>query len=215
MKVLLITGGDVDFASAAGFLKEYQEPYVVAVDGGLDSVEKLSLVPDCIVGDFDTIAKERLAPYKERGVHFETHRPEKDNTDTELALLYALEQPGVTEVAVLGALGKRFDHALGNLHILLHGLKKGVFCYLADAYNRIYLLDGPRSFRKGETFGNYISFIPFTEQVTGVNLTGFKYPLHEATLVLGNSLGISNEIIGEEARMELSEGIVICVESRD
>ena len=215
MKVLIVTGGDVDKASAAGFLKGWGPDFVIAVDGGLLAAEELALFPDCIVGDFDTIEPKRLAPYRKRGVHFETHKPEKDYTDTELALFYGLSLEGVTEITILGGLGRRFDHALANLQILLHGLKKDVFCRMVDAYNCIYLLERPKTLKRSETWGKYISLIPFTEKVSGVTLEGFKYPLLEAVLVQGNSLGISNELTEETGTIRIREGIAVCVESRD
>ncbi len=215
MKVLILTGGDVEIPFAAGFLEKWQYGYAIAVDGGLIPAEELGICPDCIVGDFDTVDRERLASYRERGVHFETHRPEKDCTDTELALLYALDLPGTEEIVILGAFGRRFDHALANVQILLHGLKRKIPCSLVDGWNRLFLLDGSRDFRKETLWGKYISFIPFAGQVRGVTLTGFKYPLTDAALSPGVSLGVSNELAGEEARLELEEGILICVESRD
>ena len=117
-QVLIVTGGDVDDASAAGFLKTYEVSCVIAVDGGLEAVKRLGLSPDCVVGDFDTVDRALLEEYKGRNVHFEAHNPEKDCTDTELALLYALSLPGVERIAILGALGRRFDHALGNLQVM-------------------------------------------------------------------------------------------------
>lgn len=215
MKILIITGGDVDEASAAGFLKTYDFSYVIAVDGGLASCEKLGLVPDCIVGDFDTVDSGLLEEYKSKGIHLETHKPEKDYTDTELALMYGLELAGAEEIVILGALGKRFDHALGNIQILLHGLKRKIPCRIVDAYNCMYLLNEGRSFYRKDIYGKYISLIPFTETVTGITLEGFKYPLYEAVFVQGNSLGISNELTGECATMTMREGILICVESKD
>lgn len=215
MKVLIMTGGDVEETSAAGFLKTYDFSYVIAVDGGLASARRLGLVPDCIVGDFDTVDVGLLEEYKEKGIHFETHRPEKDYTDTELALIYGLELPNTEEIVILGALGRRFDHALANIQILMQALKKKIPCRIIDAYNCICLLDGGKTFCRKKTYGKYISLIPLTEKVTGVTLEGFKYPLEKAVLVQGNSLGISNELTGEYGTLIMEEGILVCIESKD
>ncbi len=215
MKIVIVTGGDVEPASAAGFLRTYGADFAVAVDGGLLRAEELGLMPDCIVGDFDTVSGEVLGYYRERGVYFETQKPEKDYTDTELALLYALSQPEVSEIVILGGLGRRFDHTLANVQVLLHALRKGIPCRIIDRYNRISLLDRPLELKKSETWGRYISLIPFTEQVKGVTLTGFKYPLTEALLTQGNSLGVSNELLAERGRIDFQEGILLYIESRD
>lgn len=215
MKVLIVTGGDVEFTFAAGFLKTCGEVYVVAVDGGLSAADGLGLWPDCIVGDFDTVPELLLERYRGKGIHFEKHKPEKDHTDTELALLYSLSLPEVSDIVLLGGLGRRFDHTFGNVQILLHGLEKGIPCRMVDAYNRISLLDHPVEIEKSQVWGHYISLIPFTEQVKGVTLTGFKYPLTEANLTQGNSLGISNELVLERGYIGIKEGILIYIESRD
>lgn len=214
-QVLIVTGGDVDDASAAGFLKTYEVSCVIAVDGGLEAVKRLGLSPDCIVGDFDTVDRALLEEYRDRNVHFEAHNPEKDCTDTELALLYALSLPGVERIAILGALGRRFDHALGNLQVMKHALDRGIPCEIVDRYNRVCLLDHGKTFRKGEVYGTYISFIPFTEEVRGLTLRGFRYPLENSVLRQGCSLGISNELSEDQAQVSLEEGILICIESGD
>lgn len=214
-QVLIVTGGDVDDASAAGFLKTYEVSCVIAVDGGLEAVKRLGLSPDCVVGDFDTVDRGLLEEYKGRNVHFEAHNPEKDCTDTELALLYALSLPGVERIAILGALGRRFDHALGNLQVMKHALDRGIPCEIVDRYNRVCLLDHGKTFRKGEVYGTYVSFIPFTEEVRGLTLRGFRYPLENSVLRQGCSLGISNELSEDQAQVSLEEGILICIESGD
>ncbi|MCD2492372.1 thiamine diphosphokinase [Lacrimispora sp. NSJ-141] len=215
MKILIVTGGDVDTASAAGFLKTYDSSYVIAVDGGLASADLLGLTPDLIIGDFDTVDGDLLETYKKAGIRLETHRPEKDATDTELAFSYALDLPGAEEIVILGALGRRFDHALGNLHVLIQGLRRQIPCRIIDSHNSVCLLDRGRTFRREELRGTYISFIPMTEQVTGVTLTGFKYPLKNAVLLQGSSLGISNELSAEAGTLSFETGILICVEAKD
>ncbi len=215
MKILIVTGGDVDAASAAGFLKTYDFSYVIAVDGGLASTDFLGLTPDLIIGDFDTVDGELLETYKRAGIHLETHRPEKDATDTELAFTHALDLPGVEEIVILGALGRRFDHALGNLQVLIQGLRRQIPCRIIDSHNSICLLNRGKTFRREKLFGTYISLIPMTEQVTGVTLTGFKYPLRNAVLLQGSSLGISNELDAEKGTLSFEAGILICVESKD
>ncbi|MCI8549896.1 MAG: thiamine diphosphokinase [Lachnospiraceae bacterium] len=215
MKILIVTGGDVEPAFAAGFLKTYGAFHVIAVDGGLKAAEGLGLMPDAVVGDFDTVSIEALDCYKKMGIHIEVHKPEKDCTDTELALLYALSLPEVSQIVILGGLGRRFDHAMGNVQILFHALKQKVPCCMVDSYNRISLLEGTAEIERSKTWGRYISLIPFTEQVKGVTLTGFKYPLTKAVLMSGNSLGISNELLEERGRIEVEEGILVYIESRD
>ena len=86
-----------------------------------------------------------------------------------------------------------------------------------DSRNKVYLLDSGRTFHKDRVFGKYVSFLPLTEKVTGITLTGFRYPLTEKEISIGVQAGlcVSNEIVQEEASLQFREGILVCVESKD
>ena len=107
------------------------------------------------------------------------------------------------------------DHMLGNIHLLFPCLQKGMEAYILDSQNRIYLIDKERTFKRREIWGKYISFLPLTEEVRGITLTGFKYPLHEKDIEIGTSLCISNELVGEEGAIAFTDGVLIVVESHD
>lgn len=214
-RCLIITGGKLDLSFAGSFLEKESFDKVIAVDAGLEAVKALGLEPDMIVGDFDTVKPEILAFYRrQEHIVWDTHQPEKDETDTELALLKA-QATGCTEVVVLGATGGRLDHMIGNLHLLYPCLQKGIDACILDRQNRIYLIDGEREFKRDRIWGKYISFLPLTEQVNGITLTGFKYPLFNKDIEIGTSLCISNELAGEEGRITFTDGVLIVVESHD
>ena len=214
-RCLIITGGTLDIAFARDFLQDRSYDRVIAVDAGLEALRHLHLVPDEIVGDLDTVDAGIAEEYRNRpGVQFEVHKPEKDETDTELALLSAV-RAGCDKVDILGALGGRMDHAIGNIQLLYRFFLQGMDISLYDAKNRLYLIGGRRKFQKNEVYGTYISFLPMTETVEGLTLRGFKYPLNHRTIRLGTSLCISNELKKEEGILELERGILICVESHD
>ncbi|MFR2486267.1 MAG: thiamine diphosphokinase, partial [Hungatella sp.] len=100
MTGLIITGGSIDCAFAGAFLKDKIIAMVIAVDGGLAAVKQLDIRPDAIVGDFDTVKGELLEEYSQiEGITFEQHQPEKDETDTELALRTAMEA-GVSDMVI-------------------------------------------------------------------------------------------------------------------
>ena len=214
-RCVIITGGSLDLEFAGNFLRENQFEKHIAVDAGLRQAEMLGMVPDLIVGDFDTVDPEVLARFRRREhIMWDVHQPEKDETDTELALRKAMAL-GCEEIAVLGATGGRADHMMGNVQLLYQCLQKGVFAYLADPQNKIYLLDGEREYRKGQVWGKYISFLPLTEEVKGITLEGFKYPLREADISIGTSLCISNELVEERGTITFEDGVLICVEAHD
>lgn len=214
-RCLIITGGSVDIPTASDYLKKYTYDIVIAVDGGLSAARKLQLKPDFCVGDFDSVSQESYAYFRgQEGIHWEVHPPEKNETDTELGLHLALRQ-GAKEIHVFGATGTRMDHTLASIGLLQIPLTAGAQCWLIDGHNRITMLDSNISLIKAEAFGKYVSLIPYTESVSGVTLTGMKYPLKDYTLVQGNSLGISNEILEQRACISLKSGKLILIESLD
>lgn len=216
-KCLIVTGGRLDLDFARSFLKREVFDKVIAVDGGLEMAEALGLMPDYVVGDFDTVKPSVLARFHQVPyIVWEQHRPEKNETDTELARSRALTL-GCDRIVFLGATGGRLDHMLGNIHVLYACLQKGVEAWIVDKRNRLYLLDEGKTFCRDQLWGSYVSFLPYTEQVTGITLTGFKYPLNKKTIRRGEEAGlcISNELDKEEAVLEFEDGVLICVESKD
>lgn len=214
-RCLIITGGKLDLSFAGSFLGQERFDKIIAVDAGLEAVNALGLEPDMIVGDFDTVRPEILEYYRTmEHIVWDTHQPEKDETDTELALMKA-QATGCTQVVVLGATGGRLDHMLGNIHLLFPCLQKGIEAYILDGQNRVYLIDREHVFRRRDLWGKYISFLPLTEQVNGITLTGFKYPLCHKDIEIGTSLCVSNELAREEGTITFTDGVLIVVESHD
>lgn len=218
---LLISGGPLDLSFAKDFLKDRKYDYVVAADAGFAACLELGIHPDLLVGDFDTFGRENIENYLDDPKYqVDIHKPEKDETDTELAFRRIREE-GFTEVDVLGVLGGRIDHEISNIHLLVHEIKKGLRANCYDSRNRIYILDSESrkeyNFSRSSQYGKYVSFLPITESVKGITLTGFKYPLKDKDIsILENpSLCVSNEVQDEEAVILINEGILICVESKD
>lgn len=188
---------------------------IIAVDRGLEILYQIHVVPNYVVGDFDSVSNEILQYYKSKTqVNFHQYHSEKDYTDTDIALKLAIELNS-SMITVLGALGRRMDHAIANIHILKYALDAKTPCQILDRNNRIYLINDTHTFYKNETYGKYISFIALTSIVEGITLKGFKYPLDHDCLSIGISLGVSNEIIEDIASVELERGILMVIESRD
>ncbi len=213
---LVVTGGTIDYEFASQFLKNRKFNKIIAVDGGLAALSQLGLIPDAIVGDFDTVSEEVLSEYKnsQEKITWEIHKPEKDETDTELALNTAIGL-GCSNLVLLGATGGRMDHFIGNLHLLYACLKKGVEAAIVDEKNWITVIDKGRSFQAENLWGKYISFLPLSEEVKKITLYGFKYPLYEKNIDLGTSLCISNELTGSAGTIDFESGVLICIQSHD
>lgn len=188
---------------------------IIAGDRGLEALYQLKIVPNHIVGDFDSVSPEILEFYKNQSqIIFHTYHPEKDNTDTDIALKLAISLKS-SEITIMGALGRRMDHAIANIHILKDALETNIPCQILDEHNRIYLINKEITLEKNRVYGKYISLIPLTSEVKDLTLTGFKYPLDNYDLPIGTSLGVSNEIVENIAQIKMKKGILIVIESKD
>lgn len=221
-KILIIAGGEIDIPFAEAYLKAHPFDRTICADAGLEAASALHLSVDYVLGDFDSVSGELLERYREknisgsREIQFVQYPPEKDATDLHLALEWAVErQP--EEIVILGATGGRLDHFLANVNILIKPMSLDIPAYLVDRYNKLYLLNHGRNIRREEMHGKYISFLPLTERVEKVSLQGFRYELEKQDMVLGDSLGVSNELARgcQTARVDFTQGILVVVESGD
>lgn len=221
-KALILTGGTIDKNLVSHYLtklKATSSLIVIAVDKGLVTADALNIPIDYLVGDFDSLTEELLQKYldkekQERDFEVLQFNPVKDATDTQIAIELAIKLE-VDEIYVLGGTGTRLDHVIANIHLLLLPLKVNIKGYLLDNHNKIYLLNKGETLKREDLYGNYVSLLPFTDMVEGITLQGFKYPLTDKDYSLGDSLGVSNEVIMEEANILFKSGILIVIESKD
>ena len=215
METLIIAGGEINIKILEKYCVNVSKQNIIAVDRGLEALYQLQMIPNHVVGDFDSVSPEILTFYKNQPrIIFHKFNAEKDNTDTDIALKLAIQLKS-SKITILGALGKRMDHALANIHILKDALEANIPCQIIDEHNQIYLINKEMTLEKDKVYGKYVSLIPLTSTVEGLTLTGFKYPLNEYTLPIGTSLGISNEIIEDRAYIKMKKGILIAIESKD
>lgn len=211
MKILILTGGDMDTGFACSYIKEWQPDRVIAADRGLLYAKKCSIVPDVILGDFDSCDSSVMEEFTtEEKVLYPC---EKDDTDTGLAMHRAVEM-GADEILMLGATGTRLDHVMGNIGQLIFAANHGIKAEIVDPCNRISVLPPEYKIQKEAQFGKYISLIPIYE-AKGVTLKGFRYPLNDDTLVFHESWGISNELEDEEGWIYHKQGTLLLIESKD
>lgn len=214
MKTLIISGGNIDFDFALDFMKRETFDFVIAADRGVEFLRRAEITPDRIIGDFDSCDKDALEYFADKGVTIRRLQPQKDSTDTEVALQEALAL-GSAEICLLGATGTRLDHVLGNIRNLSMAQEAGAACTIVDAHNRIRLLDGAFTLKKAEQFGKYVSLLAFGAPVRNLTLQGFFYPLNGYTMTCEQAVGVSNELVAEEGRISFSEGRLLMIESRD
>ena len=214
-KILIVRCGSVADDFVSNLMKKNSYEVVIACDSGMEFFYRNRLHPDLILGDFDSADQHVVNAFREQtDIRMEQFPAQKDWTDTELALRRALEL-SPDGIDLVGAMGTRLDHVLGNLQLLALGLKAGIPIHLLDAHNRIRLIDRPLILKKEEQYGDFVSLIPHGGAVFGLTLKGMKYPLEGATLTSDVSLGISNEIIEEKAEISFTEGALFVMETKD
>lgn len=171
------------------------------------------MIPDYILGDFDSIDKKVLEKYKTQKIKINELKPEKDFTDTEEAINLAIKLKS-SEFVIIGAIGTRIDHVLANINVLKIALDNNIKAKIINEHNEIELINNELIIEKNNLY-KYISIMPLTTQVKGITITGMKYPLENYTLTIGNSLGVSNEQIEKTAKIKVKDGILIVIKSRD
>ena len=218
-KVLIITGGRTDTDFVAEAYKEYSPDVVIVADRGVMAAKELDIIPDYVVGDFDsgdtTVVEYFKSQFEVYGKPMvRTFNPEKDETDTELAISLALTL-NPKEIVLLGATGTRLDHTMANIELLYRITESGVRARIIDEYNVISIHDKEITLKRDKAFGEYFSLIPFTDSVKGLNIRGAKYEVENYILSSGSSLGVSNEFMKNIVKISFDSGILILFQTSD
>ena len=160
MESLVVSGGSLEREFALSYISKHPCELAIAVDSGMEFFYGQKIVPDFIVGDFDSVDPLILHSFRnieggKKPVILQ-FQPEKDETDTELAIRTAI-QKGSNVIHLLGATGSRMDHMIGNLHLLGAAMSKGVDCRMVDSHNRIRIIRQGMVLKRKEQYGKYVS----------------------------------------------------------
>ena len=222
MQVIVLADGQVGSRAALdaawpGWLEPGAR--VVAADGGARHALPLGLEIDRWVGDGDSLGEADILALEAAGVPVQRARPDKDESDTELAVL-AARAMGATQLTVLGALGgPRVDHALANLGLLsmpeLEPL--GVRLVAVDARVRRLLAPGPdggpAQLDLAGRVGDLVSLLPIGADAEGVATHGLAYRLEDEPLFVGRTRGLSNLRERADAAVTLRRGQLLVIET--
>ena len=216
MNTVLICGGEINDEFSLVCLKQIKPDCIIGVDKGLEFCYRNHVIPDWILGDFDSISKEVIDWYrKQQEIPIRQYKPEKDDTDTRLGMELALKL-GSDKIFLLGATGGRLDHYMGNLQSLLITARKEKEGWILDEQNAITVRKaGKICIHKEEQFGKYVSFFSMGDEVTGLSLTGFQYPLDGYTLKNSDGIAVSNQLLDDCGIIEFETGYLIMVLSKD
>lgn len=208
MRAIIFANGVVEDVAWVHELVQ-DDDYLIGADGGTYHCLNVGRIPHTVVGDLDSLDPSTRKQLLDQGVHIGKYPTEKDQTDLELALEEAVKHQA-SEIILVGALGGRLDQMLANLLLLAQ----------RDWKARVTLIDDRQTaqqIRAGETLrlcgqvGDIVSAIPISAVVTGVSYTGLRYPLEKATLTLGSTWGVSNELVNENATVHIETGILLIV----
>jgi thiamine pyrophosphokinase len=181
---------------------------IICCDGASRHLQELGIKPDIIIGDMDSITYVQLENYKRQGVKIVQYPADKDFTDTELALNYAIELKPAA-VYIWGALGGRLDHTLANVFLLRKGKDVSIKTFLIDEYCEAFVIDQEAAFSGAE--GQTVSIIALTEKVESITMKGFLYTIKDEVLTIGESLGISNIINEACAIINVRSGSLLVI----
>lgn len=197
-KCYIFAGGDFD-----GFFDKIgKDDYVIGADKGYTYIEKLGLKMHTIIGDFDSAQQ----PDFENKI---TLKPEKDETDLYAAINFAIKK-GYKKIIVYGGLGGRISHTIANIKIMEEFKKKGIDIELKNKNQKLFVID--KNFQEKKQIENtYISLFALTEKIENLNLINLKYELKNFTLKNDMHLGVSNEPIGKEFKIEFDKGMILVI----
>jgi thiamine pyrophosphokinase len=192
--------------------------FVVAADGGALSAIAAGLHVDVVVGDGDSLGEAGLARVAAAGIPIERSPVDKDESDTELAVLACLAR-GADAVTVIGAFGGRLDHTLANVWLLALPALAGREARLLDAHARVRLIRAPasdggavRTSLHGRP-GDLVTLLPMSADAVGITTAGLRYPLRDEPLHPGPARGLSNVRVDGDASVTVRAGLLLVLES--
>lgn len=179
-----------------------QGDYVIAADRGFDSLMAYGVKPDLAVGDFDSLGHRPSHP------NVIQLPAEKDDTDMVYALRKGLEL-GYRRFILLGGVGGRLEHTLGNLQLLDWLAGQGAQGFLAGEKTAATCIRDGKAITFPAGMSGYLSVLCSSGTAEGVNLEGLKYPLEDYTLTSDFPLGVSNQFLDAEARVSVKKGSLL------
>lgn len=187
----------------------------VGVDRGVKRLLDQGIKPIMAIGDFDSVDETEWAFIEENVQKHAKYKPEKDETDMELALNWALEKKP-ERIRIFGATGGRLDHFFAVAYMLAKQevIEQGITIELIDRSNVITVLS-PGCYTIEKNMFPYLSFLPINGEVFGLTLTGVKYPLTNHPIVRGSTLCISNELVNDFGSVSFDDGILMMIRSKD
>ena len=201
-RCVIVGGADI---SGYEYIKSQirDDDFFIYCDGGLKHMEKLDRKPGLIVGDFDSHEDPHM------DIETITLPCEKDDTDTYFAVKEAIKR-GYEDFLLIGVVGNRFDHTMGNISILLYLDSRGKKGMIIDDYSVMQIVSDEPVYIDDSY--SYFSLLNISGTAKGIDITGAKYPLENGEITPEYQYGISNEVLpGKAAGVSVKEGRLLLV----
>ena len=185
---------------------------IICADGGAKHLRTLNILPHVMIGDFDSINPDDHLFFKEKKIKILTYPLKKNYTDTDLCVSHALKYRA-SDITLLGVTGTRMDHTLANIFLLKKLALLNIPARIINQHNEIHVVTDYLEL-KGKP-KELLSIIPITQTVNGITLTGLEYPLKNADMNMGDTLGISNVFKESTISIRVKKGVLIVTRSCD
>ncbi len=179
---------------------------LIAVDAGLGRIHELGLTPSLIIGDLDSVDHDLLRLYPE--VELIRHPREKNETDTELAMLWCIDR-GVKNVVICNSLQGRFDHGLALVQNLALLRSEAIAARVESANQMLWFLEAETHLKGRE--GCLLSLLAWGGEARFAGSEGLQYSLQGVRLQPWQARGISNRVVGAEASIRLASGDILAI----
>ena len=204
-RCIIVGGADINNYD---FIREslQSDDYVIFCDSGLKHLSALQVKPSLIVGDFDS----------HENPHLDTETIvlpcEKDDTDTVYAMKEAIKR-GFDTFLLIGVVGGRLDHTLGNISMLLYLDSHGCKGTIIDDYSEMEIISSAPAYIEDKY--EFFSLLNITGCAKGITIQNAKYPLDDGEITCEYQYGVSNEVFpGKTAIVSVREGKLLLIKDR-
>jgi thiamine pyrophosphokinase len=184
---------------------------IIAADCGARSAVSMGITPSVVLGDFDSLDEDTVSALEAKHVTFIKKPAEKDETDTQLAVLYAIEV-GATKITLVGGIdGDRFDHAIANIYLTYN---PAMPIYLVNGCGKSWIASGSEVVNVEGEKNDLLSLIAVSSEVAGITTKSLKYPLKNESLYFGIPRGISNVFEDDKVSVEFKQGRLLIIHTK-
>jgi len=187
---------------------------IIGVDKGAWALVNRKIPFRVAIGDFDSVTYQQKKAIEDKVDTFMPLPAQKDVTDCEAAVMYAVSQ-GYKKIVLYGVTGGRFDHQYAIIALMLKYVKQGIWIQAKDEKNKFKVM-APGMLRISRGRRKYLSFFALEKKVVGLTLKGVKYPLKNYKLLAEDNLCVSNEFKDDKcAEIFLRKGYLLVIQSSD